>query len=309
MKAAARVPDDVLDGALEWLARNVGTFRMPPVDGSAGEREANALARKAFAELSIACMILSRLPNVVGRAQVEVLVAHLRSTVCDAGFARGIARRADLFYAYLVIYATMAGHTTGLRHLRRQLEQHLAFRYSDAVDRSVWNSIDVRYHLDLAALPCRLPDLQALFARSVAWTVPAFPLMTPADAYAIAHILFFVGDFGRRSLAPILADRFAGMRERVACLLGLYVHKRNWDLTSELLTAYSCIEREARPIVRLAWNQMAAAQDASGFVPSPAYDPAGAEAAAAEPEEYRFRSNYHTTLVATIAAALWSSAG
>lgn len=117
------------------------------------------------------------------------------------------------------------------------------------------------------------------------------------DLYAFTHVILYATDMGQlqtvrwpRPVAEIVADAEAA--------LAVALDADNFDLGVELLWTW--------PMLRLPWSAAAtfgfgvaaAAQDAHGFLPGPAYSATDAEALSADQREsYILRTSYHSTFV------------
>lgn len=171
--------------------------------------------------------------------------------------------------------------------------QHLAFI-----------RLEARYYGDLAGLAQPAVPYAELYRSTVLGSGVSASDISDDDAYLVTHILFYLGDFGWR-VPPLSPGDLEHAAAVVAGLLERCVRRgHNWDLASELVLAQYCLGRDPRQTRggRAAIAGLATAQLADGSLPgrSPARPPG-------LPAADGFRYRYHSTLVATLMAALVSA--
>jgi hypothetical protein len=160
--------------------------------------------------------------------------------------------------------------------------------------------LEARYYQDLAGVAQSAVPYSELYRSTVLGSSVSASDITDEDAYLVAHIAFYLGDFGWQvpPLSPGDLDHaaavVAGLLERCGR------HGHNWDLASELALAQYCLGGDPLRTSggRTVIAGLAAAQLADGSLPgrAPARQPADG-----------FRARYHSTLVATLMAALVSA--
>jgi hypothetical protein len=294
----------LINATLEWVVANLNHFRLPSLeDDERVETVTIEGQRKAFGELSLACMLMSRTPTLRTHHHYATLVAYLKEELERPVVFFSMMRRQTLFPFYVTTVVALAACGFELPRYRRTIQKIIDRGHIDAVERTPWNMMDLRYFLDRGGFRHRLPNFETLYPLSVAHRLPPIPEMRPVDVYAITHILFFLSDFGRQDLRAILGERFDETCAYVALLLGTELSRADWDLTGELLLSCTCLGITPRPYFSLAWQALVESQLPDGQIPGPKYDPASPklqdpDGAAA----YRFRCNYHPTLVALLAA-------
>jgi hypothetical protein len=163
--------------------------------------------------------------------------------------------------------------------------------------------LEARYYRDLAGVARSAVPYSELYRSTVLGSSVSASDISDDDAYLVAHIAFYLGDFGWQvpPLSPGDLDHAATV---VAGLLERCVRRgHNWDLASELVLAQYCLggdplrTRGGRAVIA----GLAAAQLADGSLPgTPARQPG-------LPPADGFRHRYHSTLVATLMAALVSA--
>ncbi|MGW7051813.1 DUF6895 family protein [Streptomyces sp. NPDC054887] len=114
-------------------------------------------------------------------------------------------------------------------------------------------------------------------------------------AYGLTHDVFHLTDWGRAPgrLSPAHADY---LRLWLPSWLENWLDEQLWDLAAELLAVSACVP--AAPYDAVAWQRLAAAQEADGRVPDLGAGPAPGDRAAT------FSSCYHSTLATAFAGTL-----
>lgn len=165
--------------------------------------------------------------------------------------------------------------------------------------------LELKHILELANVPNRLPSYRRLYQRTLAASAAPTMLLTDTDVYCLTHTLFYASSFGRRSIGRLVrgsGDRIPG---QVQTLLGLYVRRGDLDLTAELLLCVDCLELGLTPVAQAGWAALLGAQRPDGSMPGPKYD---ARRTAVMEESARIDNyvlnNYHTTIVAALAAVV-----
>ena len=298
--------EDALDGLLCWLASNAQRFALREGDeGDAESIDAAMFARKAFAELALTCMVTGRNPRIRRHPRFIVLKDYVLAAISDPRFASDASRRIELFPVHAAAYAAATSFGARIPHLRRLLQRIIDLDYAGLAERGSWSNIDLRYHLDAGRFSHRMPDMKALYRATIAYRMPPIPYVRIYDAYATTHALFFVGDFGRRSVRPVLADRLEPTREYVRLLLGTYAFWKNWDLVCELIVCCACLDGFRPALLQSAWRGILGAQQPTGCVTGRRFDARNPDLLRrAGAKNYTFKTCYHATLVALLAAAI-----
>lgn len=296
--------DQLIDGALDWVVANQRLFHLPSLED---DERADAVTiegqRKAFGELSLACLLMSRSDSMRERSHYQALVAYIKKELARPDAFYNMMRRKTLFPFYVTTVVSLAACGIPLPRYRRAIQKILDRGYIDRVERTPWNTIDLRYFLDLGGFRHHLPDNETVFRLSIAHRLPPIPEMRATDTYGITHILFFLSDFGQRDLRALLGTQYGKMCDYVALLLGTELCKGDWDLVGELLLSSHCLRSEANPYAPMAWQALHNAQLGDGQIPGRNYDPDNSDMERAETRaSYQFRCNYHPTLVTLLAA-------
>ncbi|MFI8433548.1 DUF6895 family protein [Streptomyces sp. NPDC079020] len=300
--------DRVLAGALRWLEEYVEWFAAP--------RWEEYLPRRPFRpgpllELLGLVRLLDRSGLVPKEAALPSRALDLAAGAAgEAEFARGLRRGDELFPYHLNLIAlleVLGRPQPGARAKCQALLAADAGGHTRAY-RPVLSQVELRYFVDRGGFtpPAALPALDVLHRRSIAALGPDVLQMTGDETYALAHVLFYVTDFGRTRRLLGGPGEAARLRAPVRVLLGVHLARGSLDLLSELLLCAGALgfRGDDDPLVREGWGALATAQRRDGAVPSPVHRPevlsglTGDRAAA-----YLFGTCYHTTLAAALAAA------
>jgi hypothetical protein len=239
------------------------------------------------------------------RPQFKQALDHIESQVRKPEYSFNMVRRLNLFPFYLTILVGLEECGKMFPEHRFALQRALDSGHVLAIERTSWGQIDLRYFLDCGGFKHSLPDYRSLYRVSSVFGPAPVAHMRDLDVYALTHILFFIADFGRRELQPILAERFERTREEVALLLGTYTYEKDWDLVAELLICCLCLGHRPSPLFELAWQGLLTSQEPDGKILMKTFDPESPEMA--EPRKaaaYQFQHAYHATLVGLFAAMM-----
>jgi hypothetical protein len=167
--------------------------------------------------------------------------------------------------------------------------------------------VELRYALDLTETDWALPPMTDLLSRAGLWSSPDVPEVDDAAVYRLTHLVFYASDFGRRDLSGATEDRQRLLWRRLRCLERHYRARADWDLTAELMLCARAAQGRPddgprRPSA--AWSHLLQAALPDGAIPGPHYSAGVAHRMpdAARRSVYSFRTNYHTTVVAALAA-------
>jgi hypothetical protein len=278
---------ELLSASVAWLGNNLHFF-----PGNT----------KATIELALLNRLWARSRPVDRRLEE---VSRLLSDVWrDPGFRERILALPHHAYVSELAYAGLA--PAGARTTPGELPRTPP-RHEHAVlpaEHLAFLRLEARYYTDLAGLALSAVPYRELYRPTVLGSRVSVSDISDDDAYLVTHIAFYLGDFGSRvpPLSPADVDHAAAV---VAGLLERCVRRgHNWDLVSELVLAQYCLG--ADPLRtrggRDAIAGLAAAQLADGSLPgrTPASKPG-----LPPPDGFRYR--YHSTLAATLMAALVSA--
>jgi hypothetical protein len=295
-----------ISNSLDWVIANLNFFTLPSrEEDEAAEEILIDRQRKAFGELVLGCMLMSRYSKTRASPQFKKALDYIESQVRKPEYSFNMVRRLNLFPFYLTVLAGLEECGKTFPEHRFALQRVLDFGHVAAIERTSWGQIDLRYFLDYGGFKHSIPDYQLLYRVSSIYGLAPIPYLRDLDVYALTHILFYMADFGRRDLRPILAERFDRTREEVALLLGTYTYGKDWDLVAELLICCLCLDYRPSPLFGLAWQGLLTSQEPDGKIPMKTLDPESRELA--DPRTaaaYQFKNAYHSTLVGLFAAMM-----
>jgi len=265
-------------------------------------------ALKASVELALQCALVH---HRAGEEPLTEMTAFLWTEVFGHPALQEYLLESDCDLLAFGFYGSL--RLCGFEDLvyRARLERLLEQGYPVMAERMPSRELDLIYSLTRADLPLRGLSPQASYARSLLAKHPPLYNLTDQDAYAITHTLFFLTDFGQAPNPTFSSDDHAYFAWALPRLLQYYLHKRDWDLSGELLIAMNGVGLDHLPLFREAWSVLIAAQGEDGSFAGPAVDESavdaqeGTDAAAGveDPQKERWRlfhDNYHTTLVALL---------
>jgi hypothetical protein len=147
----------------------------------------------------------------------------------------------------------------------------------------IWSGSDAPPPAGLLARTCVARPLDALGSST-------------AELYAFTHVVLHASDMGRRPLSlPRAQEDIAADAEAA---LAAALDADNLDLTAELLWTWPMLGLPWSAAATFAFDVLAAAQDAHGFLPGPDWSADDAERLPAERRDaYLLRTSYHATLV------------
>jgi hypothetical protein len=139
------------------------------------------------------------------------------------------------------------------------------------------------------------PPAELLVRTCIARPLDALGSST-AELYAFTHVVLHASDMGRRP--PAWPRPQEDMAADAEAALAAALDADNLDLTAELLWTWPMLGLPWSPAATFAFDVLASAQDAHGFLPGPDWS---ADDCARLPEgrrdEYALRTSYHATLV------------
>jgi hypothetical protein len=295
-----------ISNSLDWLTAHLNFFALPSQEeDEAAEEILIDRQRKAFGELALACMLMSRYSQMKASPQFEKALDHIESQVRKPEYSFNMVRRLNLFPFYLTVFAGLEECGRTFPEHRFAIQRVLDFGHVAAIERTSWGQIDLRFFLDCGGFKHSIPDYKLLYRVSSIYGPAPIPYLRDLDVYALTHILFYMADFGRRDLRPILAERFDRTRKEVALLLGAYTYEKDWDLVAELLICCLSLDYRPSPLFELAWQGLLISQEPDGKIPMKLFDPQSRELA--DPRTaaaYQFKNAYHSTLVGLFAAMM-----
>jgi hypothetical protein len=290
--------------AVQWIFRHLDYYN--PLLRQSAMRFKFAL--KASAELALQCALVMKSS---GDPSFAEMASFIWSDVFSAPAVQEyLLERGDLlafgFYASL----RLCGYED--LEYRARLEGLLEEGYPAMVERAPSRELDLIYSLRKSELPLRGLSSRAAYSKTLLAKHPPLYPLTDQDAYAITHTVFFLTDFGQAPNGMFTSEDDAYFALALPRLLEYYLHKRDWDLSGELLIAMRGVALDRLPLFHQAWSVLLAAQEEDGSFAGPApsdleadepHEAGGSTARGDDDREQRWRrfhDNYHTTLVALL---------
>jgi hypothetical protein len=288
---------DVARSALSWVSANLSAFEVP----STSDDGFLATALKPVGELALTAEVMGRYarPDEGAALEPEALLAFCwEQTRSGELISELICRYPDLF-ALCTIYPPF--YRAGLRNVRleqciRSLAtlsaiQHLEF--------PAWRALDIATSLDSVGIP-HAWSTRHLWRSTWLSRSPEPWALCEASAYSLTHTTFYLTDFGRTPAGlPRAARQY--LRKWLPPWQMYYAHCGNMDLLGELIMvgrSIGTVEDEQL------WSVLAQTQRADGAVPSALTTEWAESVAGGDERRVDFLTNYHTTLVTIMAAAM-----
>ncbi len=293
----AFAPTDLRDGAVAWLRANLARF--DPIDR---DGRPDPLRSKALAELAFFCDYFRRaLPD--RREDVRPLIDFVATVWRRDEYRDLVVRHPESLQLYVLTYDSLLRSGFDVSSFAEVIQRVVDAGYATAIEAVPFRAMDFRQVLDCGGFKHGLPAMGALFERTMLHARPPLPYVTKADVYCLTHTLFYATDFGFLPTGSLPRADLRRFRPWIQQLLGLNVRQRDWDLTAELLICAHCLQSPPDLVTEAAWLGLGRAQAADGMVPAPVFD-AGVERTSEAGQVRAFEDNYHTTLVAALAATL-----
>jgi hypothetical protein len=286
--------------ALGWIVRHRGQFRLR------GDERRRVALSKPLGELALTADVLmswSRAPSAAYRAGRELL------SFCWDEFGRGEMMRAlvwrepDLL-VFGSLYETF--HRHGLRNalLPSALREASRLTGVRALEFPAWRRLEMAMAYRRLGIPTPWPVAKAfkdtwLSSRPEPWA------LTVSAAYSLTHTVFYRTAFGRSpSRLPF------HLREYLQRWCPVWIHHyrdiENYDLVAEMIMVLRCIRA---PDTGDFAAMLSAGQAANGMIRGPAGAGRGLDPFAQGRVRRTFLDNYHTTLVALMAAQMSAADG
>ncbi len=279
-------------GACGWVARNAAQL-----DSPAGRAQLPAVPR-AKALLQLAGLVRGWAHVRPGDPELAEPAALVRRVWARDELPAAFAAEPRDARQYGLMYCALAPGGPR-RAMRARIE---AEGWLMRPVRSPYLRLEIAHFAGLAGLDHRCgarPEVDAacLLAR---------PPRSEAELCVVAHVIFYLTDYGLR--APALPEQeLASARRLVDELTRRCVAREGWDDVAKFVLAQHCLglAPAATPSGAAALRELACVQDASGAIPCAAARLAPTRSAT--PVE-RFRKAYQTTVMTALAAVMVSSA-
>ncbi|HET9171175.1 MAG TPA: hypothetical protein VFN97_17180 [Actinospica sp.] len=295
---APRALDRLSDGAFDWLEHNLEHF--DPYSGRAAS--ATHVRAKAVLELALLCSCSARLGDPPG-ARLAAAAALVHEIWRRPEFLELLDEYPAHADTYSLIYAALAPAGCDLS-LRKSALARLSPGFLSPGGKSAYQCLEIRYYADRVGVRHGIDPYPRLIEQSRMTVVPGEARLTLADAYAVTHSGFYLGDFGRNRSA-LDGDPLARARALVGAILDYSLRHDQWDLAAELVITQYILGIEPLGDARgaAAVRRLSEVQRPDGALPG--RSPAEAAPRAASPARF-FAAAYHTTLVTALMALIIS---
>ena len=226
---------------------------------------------------------------------------------------RRLADRALRMPSEFVLFSDVYG---SLRALKREypplgelLQRALDAGLPQRMERPPHRLMDVGLTLELGGLRHSWPAMESLYPQSIAAGLDSAHYLDEAALYALTHVIMFLFGFGTRPSPALTGQDRARLAPVLADLLICMCQEQHWDLLTELLICWDCLDLAPTPLVEGAWSALLAKQRPDGAVPGPVealrlYELSGRHPDPETDPALDFAYHYHTTLLAIIAGTL-----
>lgn len=282
--------------ALSWTLERCDEFRLPSPDDPRF-----AMLLKPLGELALTASVLRQCADAVPEmaAPAERLLRHCWSEFREGEVLAETVRDEPALLVLVAIYVPL--REAGLRSQRfeRTVRALVRMRGISRLEFPAWRELELA--LALAALDIDSPwDAEAAYARTWLAGRPEPWLLCTSAAYSVTHTVFYRTAFGAvRSAIPKVDLQY--LVTWLPLWFEHYASAGDFDIASEIITLARCIGATDLGD----WSaRLRTHQREDGMVPGPAGRGGGLEPACIDPRRRTFLDNYHTTLVALMAAAM-----
>jgi len=279
---------------LEWVFHHLHQFQIPTSND-----ESVLPFIKPVGELALATEIISTYGNLTGQESIQKLRdfcwRELRGGVLLAELMRS---RADLVIL-AAIYPAFRRSGMICAELEETLLHSLRLRGVRSLEFPPWRALELA--ITFAELGLESPwQTEDCLRRTWLYAMPEPWTICRSSAYSLTHTVFYITGFGANpQKMPDCHKRYLG--DWVPVWNRYYLEISDYDLLCEMIMVLCCIGKPdeghfARHV--LAW------QEPNGMVRGPLGSSPELLLTTNDPERNVFVSNYHTTLVALMAASM-----
>jgi hypothetical protein len=293
------------DGALSWVDEHLDFFT---ADVGAVSKQ-QALRQKALVELALLCILADRNEHWRNDPRIARFLDHIYHAWDSALGLACTVRVYSAFVPNLLLAATLWRTKRLDDRILNDLRRHVVSSNVLFGERTPHRVLEVKHTLELCGFQDPLPPYESITPTTILGRPFNIIYVTDDQAYSVTHAIYYLTDFGGRPLVGLTASSLKSLQVRVAYLLGMYIHRRNWDLVGELLIACLCLPFPLTRVHEVAVAALLGAQWADGMVPGPFYKPrATGDVASSKSSEDLMADCYHTTLVAALTGVLFPDA-
>jgi uncharacterized protein DUF6895 len=198
--AATDCPRVVLDRALDWFVSNLELFDPFMRDNAA---EPDTSYAKPLLELACFCMLYNRYAALHRDQRIDRVASFIHSVWRRPEYRERLFRYPEMLLVYGMTWVALERYGLGEPADREVLQRVIDQGYATAVEKLPFRCLDLRCMLDCGGFTHNLPSYASLYRQTLLAKGPSVLYLTDTDVYAITHTIFYLSDFGSRSLDVI----------------------------------------------------------------------------------------------------------
>lgn len=286
----------IADRAFGWIVENRDQFRLPPIDSPLFPR-----LLKPLGELALTAGLVRRSCRDTRRISrdAEELLTLCWDELQGGRLLVAAVRDEPALLSLAAIYQPL--RDAGLRYapFERALRTLAEMPSIARLEYPPWRQLELAVALRALGVPSPW-DADSAYAGTWLAGRPEPWMLNNEAAYSLTHTVFYRTDFGRfPDLVPVADHDY--LVQWLPVWFEYYAEIDDFDIATELIIVARSI---GAPDVNGWGRRLLAHQAENGMVPGPSAGGASLDPTATDPRRTRFLSNYHTTLVAVIAAVL-----
>jgi hypothetical protein len=288
----------VANRAIDWVNNNLELFIPLRKD-----EEVDSHRQKALVELSLLCYYMERSSTFRKDVRLWRFLRCILKVYKTPWFGDRLFRVENAFVPHAllanVLFSCGLLIDEGQRAAIQRIVDHTNICF---VEKTPHRLLELHHIFAMGGYINRLPCPRTLFLTSLLAKRPSILRLSKADAYSITHTIFYLSDFGHKPITVMSASHKRHAYWIVENLLGAYIHLRHWDLVAELILSHRCLVTSTSDLCELGWHRLRHVQLTDGSIPAGGCIDRGLEAPVATGMVGTFDNNYHTALVAILAA-------
>jgi hypothetical protein len=299
--ARCKALEEKLQACVDWTTLRLADFSARE-KGTSGE-----LRIKALAELAVAYCWMHSWDNYLPASARNAMLgwrSFLQEECENAAYGELARKRPSQAYHVLIPYLCLRASGYRWPYHDETLSRIAELGYPFASETLPYRVLDQSYFLWKSGWLKREPAWRRLCRQTTLARARSILYLDDVAAYSVTHTIFYLTDFGHRSL-DIADQEPRRTRDLLDCLLIHYWRTGHWDLVGELLTCLACLrysnsviyaeasfafERAWHEVIKSSGNQLATHLTSS----------TGSQE---DPLNSFFRT-YHTTLVLALSCTL-----
>jgi hypothetical protein len=291
-------------GCLRWFSSNAEVVqRIAERADSHQQERKRAGAYKILAEIGLMLMVCGRSGKLSRSKDYQEILSGFDSAV-DTMRLPTEDPSSSLRFLLGVTLALEANGLDGDR-FREDANRILRQDLLRVRDQTPWSIVSLSYFLDRCGIRHGLPSVEELYSWSILRSRPPLHVLSTHEMYALSHLMFFFGDFGRNCAFFTRLPDHGPLSTYVDHVTAACLIEGDWDLTGEFLIGYECVGVDVSPMRVFAWRQILQHQLPTGQIDVPRrIDTKNDHSDASQLNT--FERHYHQTLVGIIASGLYA---